>query len=966
MDRRPGGNLIPPGRLLKLMWNWKTRHLTPLVLAALLAPLWVLPSNAGDDLAERRSAQRDKIRAASLRAAKSGVGATFGLLVIPVDFADARFPSGYVPGRDLAPRLTGEAGETLQHFVTTASGARCDLRVTVAPTVHLPDDRDDYLEISDLSLNVRPMATRALESVAETGFPFRDLDMDGPDGLAGTADDDGRVDGVLLLHAGPGTEDHGVIPAQQFYLEEPVIRDGVAADTYAVAGYRSGLGIWAHETLHLFGLEERYDPLLPSDEGDSEVHSRGGLGIFSVMAAGAWGTGDGIGCALPDGYSCWQLGWMDAVDLPSALPMSHQVGPSLATRQVLRVWTHGIIGSEFFLCEVRDPQAAAPFDAAVPGGSLVVYHVDETVPDGWRVVDADGYHLRARLVEADGDDGVREGLDEGSAADLFPGSLGVTEWTSSTVPDTDGYDGPSFVELTNITSLHGSVVVSIDAYDGPVVDYELSFSRDARPELELVVHVRGEELATLGAGLRALEPALGSFEGGGSTVGVQLVNEGGVDRWVPRFPVVWVPDPDLPPGSATIFRVLVSRPGWISEAVDITWQWDDNAAALAFTDFAPGGWEVDHPDGTTGATWHFWEDVANPVADDRPLYACTGTNHATPAAWPDVAYGFGAHALLTSPPLGTEVGAVQVIHAWDAEVLPTGAGMDGGTVTWVDPDGLEYGTEPVDDWPGAIAVESTAVIHGAGAFTGSMSLDASGNPLWRVDVFPVPTERPGPWRLRFAFASNSRNGDGVRRGWFLAEATALPAPAPVTAWPLAWDEAGLTWGPTPGGVGDQAIILRQDADGPARLTDEPLFPEPVPAGYKVSDSSIRPYLPGLDRSRHLLLVADAVACGTLASRPVVVMVDGGAAATPFVGAPWPNPAAGGFSFTVEVPDGAEARWRIYDVRGRLVVQENRAAGSHLVRWDGRDQTGRRAPAGVYFVKITGTTVERTHKVVLLR
>ena len=32
---------------------------------------------------------------------------------------------------------------------------------------------------------------------------------------------------------------------------------------------------------------------LPADDGASEIHSRGGLGIFSVMAAGAWGTGGG-------------------------------------------------------------------------------------------------------------------------------------------------------------------------------------------------------------------------------------------------------------------------------------------------------------------------------------------------------------------------------------------------------------------------------------------------------------------------------------------------------------------------------------------------------------------------------------------------------------------------------------------------------------------------------------------------
>ena len=41
--------------------------------------------------------------------------------------------------------------------------------------------------------------------------------------------------------------------------------------------------------------------------------------------------------------------------------------------------------------------------------------------------------------------------------------------------------------------------------------------------------------------------------------------------------------------------------------------------------------------------------------------------------------------------------------------------------------------------------------------------------------------------------------------------------------------------------------------------------------------------------------------------------------------------------------GGEARLRIFDVSGRLVttlLDESRNAGSHLVRWEGRDDRGR--------------------------
>ncbi|MCP4572119.1 MAG: T9SS type A sorting domain-containing protein [bacterium] len=938
-------------------------YLVLLMWAALLAPLLVRPAVA-DDLAARRSERREQIRAASLRVDKAGSSALFGLLVIPVDFADARLPDGYEPGLDLSPRLVGASGETLHNFFATSSGGRCDLRVTLAPTVHLPGARRDYLEGFASSPHTRTMATLALESVADTGFPFRELDMDGPDGHPGTADDDGRVDGVLLLHAGSGTEDGGVIPAHQFYLEEPVIQDGVAADTYAVAGYRSGLGIWAHETLHMFGLEERYDPLLPSDAGASEIHSRGGLGIFSVMAAGAWGTGEGHGCALVDGYSGWQLGWFDEVGI-SGRGLGHRIEPSVTGRQVHRVWTNGEPGHEFFLIEVRDPVAAAPFDAAVPGGSLVIYHVDETVPDGWRVVTGSEYHLRARLVEADGDDGLRRGLDEGSGADLFPGTLGIDAWTPTTHPNSDGYAGPSHVSLTGITSVDRAVDLIARADDGPAIRHELAFGDEAEPVLELVVFSLAGELEAPTATLTALPPARGYFAGGGTSSGFDLVPQGGYERLVPDRAIAWIPDLDLPAGSATVFRLQISTPDWDSAPLESTWHWDGNAAALAFTGVAPGGWEVDHPDGTGGATWHLWSDPANPVVDGRPLFACTGVGDDTPTAWPNVVYGFGAHARLTSPPLGPGVEAVRIVHAWDAEILPTGTGMDGGTVTWVDADGREHPAVPVDGWPGAVAVESSSAIHGRNAFTGPMTLDENERPLWRVDVFPLPTDLPGPWRLCFAFASNSRNGDGLRRGWILAEATALTTLVPASAWQLSWTGDSLNWGPPPGGTGAAAVILRRVDGVLIDLSTPPLVPDPAAGGHAVPASLIRTHLPGPDRTRHVLLVAEEMAYGTLVSRPVVVQLDGGAGTTPFAGAPWPNPATSELSFTLDVPDGAKLRWRIYDVQGRLLREESRTAGSHLIRWDGRDRAGRRAPAGVYFVKITGATVERTHKVVLL-
>jgi hypothetical protein len=43
-----------------------------------------------------------------------------------------------------------------------------------------------------------------------------------------------------------------------------------------------------------------------------------------------------------------------------------------------------------------------------------------------------------------------------------------------------------------------------------------------------------------------------------------------------------------------------------------------------------------------------------------------------------------------------------------------------------------------------------------------------------------------------------------------------------------------------------------------------------------------------------------------------------------------------------------------------------AAGAHRLEWDGRDGGGRRAPAGVYFVRLESARVRLETKVVKLR
>lgn len=60
---------------------------------------------------------------------------------------------------------------------------------------------------------------------------------------------------------------------------------------------------------------------------------------------------------------------------------------------------------------------------------------------------------------------------------------------------------------------------------------------------------------------------------------------------------------------------------------------------------------------------------------------------------------------------------------------------------------------------------------------------------------------------------------------------------------------------------------------------------------------------------------------------------------------------------------------VYDVGGRVVrrlASGNQTAGPHTLTWDGRLESGRQAPSGVYLVRVRTATISGTKRVTLLR
>ncbi|HET7380905.1 MAG TPA: FlgD immunoglobulin-like domain containing protein [Gaiellales bacterium] len=75
----------------------------------------------------------------------------------------------------------------------------------------------------------------------------------------------------------------------------------------------------------------------------------------------------------------------------------------------------------------------------------------------------------------------------------------------------------------------------------------------------------------------------------------------------------------------------------------------------------------------------------------------------------------------------------------------------------------------------------------------------------------------------------------------------------------------------------------------------------------------------------------------------------------------------GISVRVVVASGTNVRAAVYDVAGRSVrrlADGYVESGEHVVRWDARDESGKRVSSGVYFVRVqTGEGVATLRTVV---
>lgn len=285
--------------------------------------------------------------------------------------------------------------------------------------------------------NAQGLVDHALQAARVAGIDFSEFDNDGPDQVPGSADDDGILDGLAIVFAGLGAERTGQASDLRSHYTNTTVEleiNGIRVPDYVLLPENENIGVAVHEIGHLLGAIDLYDL----------TGRAAGLGYYSVMAYGIW-FNNARQPGGPDPYTRMLWGVLE----PEVLQVDEnglELPPSLESGHVMRLWTKGERGPEYFLLEHRTTEG---MDRFLFGNGLLLYHVDENVG-----AQTNPSHYLVDLVQADGLrtlNGAGTVRNLGEFGDYFPGSTGTRVIDGRTVPSTGSYAGESTgVALRNI------------------------------------------------------------------------------------------------------------------------------------------------------------------------------------------------------------------------------------------------------------------------------------------------------------------------------------------------------------------------------------------------------------------------------------------------------------------------------------------------------------------------------------
>jgi immune inhibitor A len=412
-----------------------------------------------------RVARGNGVWAPNSRPYRNGAAAdidTLHCLIILVDFTDMTHEANLhsEPGDfDSLLFSMGERtpGSMTDYYFETSYG-QAYLTGQVTPWFRMPETYAYYVDgqrgFGNYPHNAQKLAEDAVLA-ADSVVDFSQFDNNG----------DGWVDALFVVHAGPGYEDTGnlnYIHSHAWGFSHSIELDGVQLSSYSMEPEETGshtlvhIGVFCHEFGHVLGLPDLYDYDYDSD----------GVGVWSIMAGGSWGGGGVIPVHF-DGWSKCQLGWV----LPTVLMDnmdSVQIDEVEYNQDIYQLFSEGSIGPEYFLVENRQREL---FDVSIPGGGLLIYHIDESAPNN-----NDQTHYKVAVEQADGLYDLEHNRG-GNSGDPWPGLTNNFNFDDFTVPNSNLYGGAfSQVSVKNISNSDSTMYADLGIFSVNPLFELLSFS----------------------------------------------------------------------------------------------------------------------------------------------------------------------------------------------------------------------------------------------------------------------------------------------------------------------------------------------------------------------------------------------------------------------------------------------------------------------------------------------------------
>jgi immune inhibitor A len=908
-------------------------------------------------------------------------GAKRNALVILVDFTDKR---GAVPPENIHNLLFSEgtySTGSMRDFYLENSYGTLEVSGQVVGWLRSEREYSYYvdgargLNFGNGDRNARGMAEEALR-LADPLVDFSAFDNDGPDGIPSSGDDDGYVDALLIVHAGPGSEetlDRNDILSHQSYFEDDVLCDGVRAILYTTEPENGRVGVFCHEFGHTLGLPDLYDI---SDFPGPAV----GVGDWSLMGTGSW-RNDGRTPAHLDAWCKVKLGFVDPVVPEENEP--HVTLPPVEIEPVIyKIWTNGSPGPEYFLAEYRSERG---FDSALPGFGMLLYHVDEAVR-----LQTDPERYKVAVVQADGSRHLETQFGNyGDTGDPFPGAAVKRSFTPFSDPNSLDYDGEDTQVWLSEISFDIPVDPGDDDYEimtfglevetGPKFVFESATVDDRDGDGDGFVDYVNREWGHVEAVVKNI-----GLDATGVEVSIEF-DEREVDISPSSF-VIGSVDADSSFTIAFDFRgaeVLYTRPPPPAAAAAFNLKVVDDGVASWCVDFAVGvGTEYGHAYEDACIPWWWWyfpgpdgQPNAWDLTSIRPRTGDCSWSFTTPSA----GYPNDSDGSLISPAVILAPNSQLSLFYWvEAETLGSSIAWDGARIEMSNNGQPWIPIEPAGGYDFALFEFSDTPIHGSGVFSGSRD--------WTRAVVDL-SEYSGVAQFRFRFVSD---GSVALEGFYMDD-FAVVARDYVSAIESLGDtpdgveiEVGVT--EVSGPYDGQGFNIYRKREGARASAPVGLFPpgyEKLNATLLYPEAGRLSYLDATaERGRtYLYIVEDLGPEGPGAPwliGPERIYLCLGAS-RPFLLNPYPVPFVPGggraIKLPVGVPDpecaeaGGPASAYLFDAAGRLVKKfslQTVGPGVGEILWDGTNSDGDTVRSGVYFwrVEISGEVL--TSKVIIVR